>query len=250
MNKDWKHRPGLDPETIADIIREGREENDKKFETYAEYASYMVKKNQEILDKLGSDYDHNGIPYWNNKVHIVENFISAEECNELIKYFDKRSFPGPDPLVKFVSIANESVYFDMKNDNEYPDINQSVHNTLDRIQEILSDTYDLPVEVSSSNYVDMSKGSSLPEHTDMGGSSDPVNHTRIDDDDKFEFSALVYLNDDFEGGYLNFPKEGFKVKTKPGSLVYFNGTTELFHEVTEILEGNRKNIASFYKRKK
>lgn len=187
---------------------------------------------------------------WNNKVHIVENFISAEECSKLSSYFDRHSFPGPDPLVKFVSIANESVYFDMKNDKDFPDINENVHNTLDRIQEILSDTYGLPIEVSSSNYVNMSKGSSLPEHTDMGGSSDPINHTRIEDDDKFEFSALVYLNDDFEGGYLNFSKEEFKVKTNPGTLVFFNGKEDLPHEVTEILEGNRKNIASFYRRKK
>jgi hypothetical protein len=29
---DW-HRPNLDPKEIAKIIRDGREENDKKFET-------------------------------------------------------------------------------------------------------------------------------------------------------------------------------------------------------------------------
>jgi hypothetical protein len=64
MKNDWKHRPNLDPETIAQIIRDGREENDKKFNTYKEYAEHIVKENQEILDKLGSDYDENGIAYW------------------------------------------------------------------------------------------------------------------------------------------------------------------------------------------
>ena len=107
---EW-HKPNLDPETIADIIREGREENDKKFENYAEYVGYIAKDNdrilneydhdhsqcepneltkeamdeaiedsmddvfvssldgsestlKEILEALGSDYDDNGIPYW------------------------------------------------------------------------------------------------------------------------------------------------------------------------------------------
>ena len=60
---EW-HKPNLDPETIADIIREGREENDKKFENYAEYVGYIVKDNDKILDALGSDYDEEGIPYW------------------------------------------------------------------------------------------------------------------------------------------------------------------------------------------
>ena len=103
---EW-HRPNIDPETIANIIREGREENDKKFETYAEYVGYIARDNdrilngydhdhskcepnketieaikesmddvfvssvdgsestlREVLDALGSDYDENGVPYW------------------------------------------------------------------------------------------------------------------------------------------------------------------------------------------
>lgn len=60
---EW-HRPDLDPEDIAKIIREGREENDKKFDTYVEYVGNIVKDNQRILDALGSDYDEDGIPYW------------------------------------------------------------------------------------------------------------------------------------------------------------------------------------------
>ena len=93
---EW-HRPDLEPEDIAKIIREGREENDKKFENYAEYVGYIakdndrilneydhdhsqcepneltreameesVKDNKEILDALGSDYDADGSPYWKN----------------------------------------------------------------------------------------------------------------------------------------------------------------------------------------
>lgn len=64
MTSNWKHKPNLDPEDIAQIIREGRKENDQKFDTFKEYAEYIVKENQEILDNLGSDYDENGTPYW------------------------------------------------------------------------------------------------------------------------------------------------------------------------------------------
>lgn len=236
----------MNNQSLWDELRKEREE---RTDYIVNLAMQSIKDNKNILKKLGSDYDHNGIPYWNKRIHSVDDFISADECKKLIEYFDKKSFPGPDPLVKFVSIANESVYFDMKHDSIFPEINQHVHNILDRIQGILSDTYG-PIEISSANFVDMAKGSSLPEHTDMGGSSDPVNHTIIDDDDKFEFSALLYLNDDFEGGYLAFPDEKIKVKTKPGTLIYFSGQKDLPHEVTEILGGNRKNIACFCRRKK
>jgi len=60
---EW-HKPNLDPETIAKIIREGREENDKKFESYAEYVGYIGKDNERILKALGSDYDEDGVAYW------------------------------------------------------------------------------------------------------------------------------------------------------------------------------------------
>jgi hypothetical protein len=50
------HRSHLDPEDIAKIIREGREENDKKFETYAEYVGYIAKDNDRILNEY--DHDH------------------------------------------------------------------------------------------------------------------------------------------------------------------------------------------------
>lgn len=99
---EW-HNPGLDPQDIAEIIKEGREENDKKFDSYSEYADYIYQDNERILkkhltldwaieelrkdreerdeyllsiieqsfidhknvlDKLGSDYDEDGIPYW------------------------------------------------------------------------------------------------------------------------------------------------------------------------------------------
>lgn len=50
------HRSNLDPEDIAKIIREGRKENDKKFENYSEYVDYIAKDNDRILEEY--DHDH------------------------------------------------------------------------------------------------------------------------------------------------------------------------------------------------
>jgi predicted 2-oxoglutarate/Fe(II)-dependent dioxygenase YbiX len=184
------------------------------------------------------------------KIHIIENFISEEDSKKLIKYFSKLAFPGPDGKTFFVSLANEAVYFDMRHDPEFLEVNDYVHNLLNRIENKVMETYNLSIELKSANFVEMKEGAILPEHTDMGGTSDPVNGKRIDDDDDFEFSALIYLNNDFEGGFLNFPQESIKLKTGPGTLVYFSGQLDLPHEVTEITKGSRKSIASFLRRKK
>lgn len=185
-----------------------------------------------------------------NKIHILEHFISADECRKLVSYFDKVSFPGPDPLVKFVSLANETVLFDMNPDNEFPIFSVDIHNLLNRIRDEVSSTYNLDLEIKSSNYVNMTKGSSLGMHVDMEASNDPLDDNDTLYANEFEFAALLYLNDDYEGGHIHFPNQDFKDSPKPGTLVFFNGNSDMPHEVTEVLAGNRKNIASFYRRKK
>lgn len=125
---EW-HRSNLNPEDIAQIIRKGREENDKKFETYAEYVGYIakdndrilneydhdhskcepneetieaikesmddvfvssvdgfemtlreaLKDNKEILEALGSDYDENGIPYWEEDAGLSQRGYTYKE---------------------------------------------------------------------------------------------------------------------------------------------------------------------------
>ena len=54
-------KPSIDPSTIADIIREDRDERDAHLESII---MESIEKNKHILDALGSDFDENGIPYW------------------------------------------------------------------------------------------------------------------------------------------------------------------------------------------
>jgi predicted 2-oxoglutarate/Fe(II)-dependent dioxygenase YbiX len=53
------------------------------------------------------------------------------------------------------------------------------------------------------------------------------------------YSALIYLNDNYEGGELHFPLHDIKIKPKPGTLVLFPGTCMYPHEVKEVLSGHR-----------
>jgi hypothetical protein len=61
MSDSWKHMPNVDPQTIADMIREDRDERDGHLESII---LESIKQNKDILDKLGSDYDKDGIAYW------------------------------------------------------------------------------------------------------------------------------------------------------------------------------------------
>jgi hypothetical protein len=82
---EW-HRPNLDPEDIAKIIREGREEQDKKFENYAEYVGYIAKDNDRILNQY--DHDHSKCePNETTKKALEEDmndiFVSSIDGSEM-----------------------------------------------------------------------------------------------------------------------------------------------------------------------
>ena len=53
------------------------------------------------------------------------------------------------------------------------------------------------------------------------------------------YAALIYLNDNYEGGELCFPLHNIEIKPKPGTLILFPGTCMYLHEVKEVLSGHR-----------
>lgn len=54
----------------------------------------------------------------------------------------------------------------------------------------------------------------------------------------FNRSLSLYLNDDFEGGILEFKHKPYKIKPKAGMLVLVPVTKEFEHRVTKITSGN------------
>lgn len=69
---------------------------------------------------------------------------------------------------------------------------------------------------------------------------------------KPSLTAILYINDDYTGGEIDFVHDDVKIKPKAGSMVVFPSDKQ--HEVLEILSGNRymtqtyvyENPVSFY----
>jgi len=76
------------------------------------------------------------------------------------------------------------------------------------------------------------------DNTDEHGNTGPFARSR--------YAAFLYLNDDFEGGLLRFPKEEIEIKPQVGMLAAFDGGFENMHEVTLIESGVRYTIGSFW----
>ena len=54
-----------------------------------------------------------------------------------------------------------------------------------------------------------------------------------------DLSMVLFLNDDFEGGYFSFPDLRIKIKPEPGLLVCFPSSRWYTHTVEPVTSGNR-----------
>jgi hypothetical protein len=90
-------------------------------------------------------------------------------------------------------------------------------------------------------------GSSMSAHSDMYSYL-----TKNSEKVKPELTAIIYLNDNYFGGQINFVNDELCITPKAGSLVIF--PSNKIHEVLQINEGNRymtqvyvyPNVLSFY----
>lgn len=77
------------------------------------------------------------------------------------------------------------------------------------------------------------KGGFLPAHQDLGVSS------RI-------LSTVTYLNDDYEGGEIEFQHSNIKIKPPAGSIIFFPSNFLYVHEVHPIIEGYKYSLPHWY----
>jgi hypothetical protein len=59
-------------------------------------------------------------------------------------------------------------------------------------------------------------------------------------------TAILYLNSEFEGGEIHFPKQGLELRPSAGTLVIFPSNRNFPHEVKPIVRGQRYSYQRIY----
>ena len=117
----------------------------------------------------------------------------------------------------------------------------------------ISEKYLKPLDMRTFFFSKMTPGAKLNEHYDNydnDGSefyfygSDPKIIKKIGFES--DYSGLLYLNDSYEGGEIEFMQYNLKLKPKPGTLIFFKGDMDAFHKVNEVKSGERYNFVTFY----
>ena len=83
------------------------------------------------------------------------------------------------------------------------------------------------------NLLRYTKGGHLPAHQDQGISSRLV-------------SSVMYLNDDYQGGEIEFVHYGLKIKPPAGSIIFFPSNYLAVHEIAEVTSGTRYALPHWF----
>ena len=161
-------------------------------------------------------------------LYIEENFISPSECQELIDLSkaNKEEIPygnetrGGDTFLTTL----DGIYFD-----------EGKNSVVERVTNLCKN-FDDRVVIDYAGVVRWPVGTFMKPHIDP--------HRPNQEPDLF--AAVLYLNDDFTGGYTGF--EEYEVKPETGKLLLFSNSIYK-HHVTKIEGVERFALSIWYNRK-
>ena len=168
-----------------------------------------------------------------SKIKIIENFISEEDAQEFINYINNNHLDNykftlgrkAAALGNLRYQANIPESFELSDHEEVlPLIKKYSSKFLEECKNFFNDDFDL--YMTAFWMTRFEKNTRLPFHVD--------NHEGAE---HLFRSGVIYLNEDYDGGFIKFLEHSLTYKPKRLSLVLFD--SEYVHEITNILSGAR-----------
>jgi Rps23 Pro-64 3,4-dihydroxylase Tpa1-like proline 4-hydroxylase len=132
----------------------------------------------------------------------------------------KKTIPTLDSLFENNNFYDEQKYISEK---VFNGIDAALNKYISFYPHVKSEAKSLERSTSLLKY---SSGGHLPEHSDLGKS------TRV-------ISGVLYLNDNYQGGEIEFLYPHLKIKPEAGSCIFFPSNFTGVHRVNEVKEGLR-----------
>ena len=124
-----------------------------------------------------------------------------------------------------------------------PDIHSLLYQSIHQIyNEHLKPIYQEPIKhVEPPQFLRYDKH----EHYDVHNDSESWVNGRLTRVVERDVSVLLYLNDDYEGGQIEFTQLGLTLKPKRGMLLAFPSYLEFEHKVHPVTSGTRYTVVSW-----
>lgn len=164
----------------------------------------------------------------------ASGFINVEELSDNIFYI--KSFLSPEELYAAVSLLGPLAEEDwsLVNDglpenwqNKFYDHNNGALNGSIRkkMAEVLETLPDLQV-IGYNRFLRQSPGQNMDAHIDE--------RNDVNNGSTREYAAVIYVNDDYEGGEIRYVNLDISVKPEAGSMLIFKTGPEYLHEVLQV----------------
>ncbi len=204
-----------DPKKIIDLV----EELDSRYKKEFDVSDEKIKKQQFLKDHLQ-------IVLQNNSTSVLPWMHWDEDDHSL-------------PLQKFIpkteDIPRHDVYIE---EQTYISslLNTALERTLNHYTKEIYGPYahkEIRSREQTMHLLKYTESGHLPAHQDQG------NSTRL-------LSGLLYLNDDYDGGEIEFLNCNVKIKPEAGSVIMFPSNFLYAHQVNAIAKGTRYSLPVWY----
>jgi Rps23 Pro-64 3,4-dihydroxylase Tpa1-like proline 4-hydroxylase len=159
-----------------------------------------------------------------SNIQIIENILSKEEHKKLLDYAENidswrvqpwgvKVFEPEDVAKEFSEILDKIFMLAYKSCVNFYGV----------------DLY--PFKNGEIPLIKFEKGYKMNEHADTAG----------------DFAVIYYLNDDYDGGEINFMDYNLKIKPKANSFVTFPSNSDYWHEVLENIGKERYSATKWFK---
>jgi hypothetical protein len=187
------------------------------------FYTYFDKKKKNI-DERG----HKG-----SNIFTVSNVVNHFTCNKLITFFNSNT--DLCYLETDSSYSNVECTSFLTNNNRCKRIDESIFEVMSELLKAFTLEYPNFLGTQDSGYIIRKITGGTKLHIDGVNSKTAgvKNFVRC-------LSLIIVLNDDYDGGIFNFPKQNLKLKVKKGEAIMFPPYWTHPHSVTSVGEGQAR----------
>jgi len=171
-----------------------------------------------------------------SNIVIKENFVSKEHLVEISNYYlSVHEWESQSPT------GIDSIHAPELIEKNSPRVFSIMQQYVDNVQYQVEYKFGRKLEKTNPGIRKWLPGENQDLHADGETAGGWPGYNYIVD-----YGSIIYLNEEYEGGEIFFPKYDIRMKPKSGTLIFFPSTNMYTHGVTEVESGVRYTSPHFW----
>ena len=175
-------------------------------------------------------------------IYQFDNVIESTICDRIANFYNDNYINDINDTTRLPWFEGNTYYWNQLRETE---IGDDIKLCRESMLELCKDSYNTQCFPNTTTLVMWKPGKRMAAHKDNGYDDDKeIFHMR-------EYTGVLYINDDFDGGETFILKENSNdeeicYKPKKGSLLLFRSDDTCIHGVKPVLDGNRITLSMWF----